>query len=616
MKFIDLIKQNKELIAILFIASILRLYHLDFQSLWLDEIYTMNVASPYQTYSNLIFEVNSREGFPYLYFITLKILFSIFGHTAEVARCFSVVFGILSVIAIYKLGKELLSKESGLFASFLLAINEYNIYISQDARPYTFYTFTIILAFYFLSKLLKENTKKNAVYYGLSVGFLLNVNFFSFINILSHIIIILFYFLMTTKEKKINDIKNYLISVTIATIMVLPNFQMIIKIFSIKSFWVPKPTLESFSLIFKEFLGNSEMTLFIFTPIFIYFLVNLFNEKECQNKKDIINNKLLFSSILIFGWVFIFIIVLMVKSYGEASVVLTRYFTSILPVFFLVLGFGLFLIKNGLTKYILVIVIFTFSITNIFVVKDYYNTPNKSQFREASSFIINNNLTKQPVYTSLKYWFGLYLCNNKIKFNLIEEQNIQTLVDKMINDPSKINSFWYIDAHDREFKLSDSAQKFIDERFYLENNFDGFNAWGKYYRLLTETSNNVDFSKYKEIKIKNGDDFNHNFEFFENKNNIVIAKGWAFFENQDSNKTKIDVILIKQKTGFKMNTAKVTRPDITIYFKSKYNLDNAGFSTKYDLSLLSKGSYQIGLYLKNVQTKKEGLILTNNFINK
>ena len=177
MKHIDILKENKWLILILFVATFLRLYKIDFQSLWMDEIYSMNVSSPNQTLSNLISEVNAREGFPYLYFITLKILFTIFGHTAIIARLFSAFFGVLSVFAVYKFGKSLFTNTVGLVAAVLMAINEYNIYISQDARPYTLYLFATIVSFYFLSTIIKENTRKNAILYGLSVGFLVNINF-------------------------------------------------------------------------------------------------------------------------------------------------------------------------------------------------------------------------------------------------------------------------------------------------------------------------------------------------------------------------------------------------------------------------------------------------------
>ena len=52
----------------LLLATILRLYHLDFQSLWMDELYTMNVSNPKLSWLEFHKQMLKREGFPHLYF--------------------------------------------------------------------------------------------------------------------------------------------------------------------------------------------------------------------------------------------------------------------------------------------------------------------------------------------------------------------------------------------------------------------------------------------------------------------------------------------------------------------------------------------------------------------
>ena len=110
-QFISSIQNNKWLILILFIATILRLYNIDYQSLWMDEIYTLNVASPKHSFSQIISEVNLRESFPYLYFFIMNTMFTLFGDTSVVARIPSVLFGIAAVWMMYKFGKETYSKK-------------------------------------------------------------------------------------------------------------------------------------------------------------------------------------------------------------------------------------------------------------------------------------------------------------------------------------------------------------------------------------------------------------------------------------------------------------------------------------------------------------------------
>ena len=50
---INLIKSNKVIFLFLIIGSFLRLYHLNFQSPWLDEIHTMNESNPNIPFSKL-----------------------------------------------------------------------------------------------------------------------------------------------------------------------------------------------------------------------------------------------------------------------------------------------------------------------------------------------------------------------------------------------------------------------------------------------------------------------------------------------------------------------------------------------------------------------------------
>ncbi len=613
MKYLYLLKQNYLLVLILLFATFLRLYHLDFQSLWMDEIYTMNVANPDQSFGTLIDEVNLREGFPYLYFMVLKILFTIFGHTAIVARLFSAIFGIISIYAIYRLGKSLISENVGLFSALLMAINEYNLYISQDARPYSLYLFATISSFFFLSKTIKDNTLKNAILYGLSLGLLLNANFFSFINIFSQLIIILFYLILTNKNIIKVHLKNYIIAGIISFIMLLPNYQKIINLLAIKSFWVPKPTPDSMSLMFKEFLGNSELTLFVFMPLFLYFLFKLFNEAETPTVFEIKTNKLIFTSILIFGWTFIFVTFLFVRSYGEVSLITNRYFISITPVFFLTIGIGLSLINNKIVKILIIATIIIYALINIIIVKKYYFYPNKAQFREASNFVIKNNTDFEKTYTSQKYWFDYYFKNNPSKIN-IEEVSFENLLLQMQQDPNKIKPFWYIDAFFKTYAPTEAEQKFIDANFYIESSYDGFQAWTRHFTLLTEAPKTIDISKFKDLKTYNGDSFMLNVETFENANNILKVIGWAYFDKQPSEKSEVSVLLIKDGKAQRLISQKVNRPDVTTYFKCDFDASNSGYSVSTDISTLEKGKYQLAIYLLNPETKKEGLVLTDKFI--
>lgn len=612
---INYLKENKYILILLLVATVLRFYHLDFQSIWMDEIYTMNVTNPDTSFATLISEVNLREGFPYLYFILIKTAHIIFDYSPVIARSFSAIMGILSVYYIYKLGKELFGKKAGLLAALLLTFSEHCIYLSQEARPYTFYLLAVILSFYGLVLFIKNPTLKNAIKYGLFAGLLLNTNFFGFVNLFSQALIVLFYLYILPKNDKVPFLKNALIAAVIALVLFIPNYYKLTTLFGIKSSWIPAPTNESFSLLFKEFLGNSEITLFMFTVLFLFFFFKTLKEKDVISYQEILSRKNIFSFTILLPWLLVYILVLFVKSYLDTSLMVSRYFTSIIPVLFLILGTSIQMVPNRIIRFSVALSVVSCMWINMDIVKKYYDIPSKSQFRETSQFVINNNKNNEPVYTSLTYWYNYFLVNETIKTNLIEKSSLETLVNEMTQNPALIKPFWYIDAHNRPFTLSEPAQKFINENFYIENNFDGYDAWGKHFVLLKDAPT-MDISKFNPLKQTNGDVFQFNIESFENKSNSVKAIGWAYFDKQVATKSIIEIAFVKNGKVFRLQTQKVARPDVTTYFKSDFDLSNAGFLSTIDISSFEAGKYQLAIYLLNKDTKKEGLILTDKFIDK
>jgi hypothetical protein len=130
--------------------------------------------------------------------------------------------------------------------------------------------------------------------------------------------------------------------------------------------------------------------------------------------------------------------------------------------------------------------------------------------------------------------------------------------------------------------------------------------------LIKPTSTN------KEIKQINGDLFIFNIENFEFDNDNLKVSGWAYFENQESLKTVINIVLVKEETtsALRLNTQKVNRPDVTKYFNSSYSIDHSGFQSNLDISNLDEGKYKIAIFLQNKETRKEGLIITDKEIEK
>ena len=504
MKFLNIIKQNYWLTAIIAIASLLRLYHLNFQSMWMDEIYTMNISNPKLSFLELHQENLLRDGFPDFYFLLLRFFYFIFGYSEVVARLVSALAGIGGVYVIYLLGKEIFNKNVGLIAAFLLCFNDFHIYYSQEARPYTLFLLTVVLSFYRLSVFIKNINLKNAIWYGLSCGLILNIHLFGLITVFSQALILLGFLVFSEKVNRLTIFKLSAIAGVIALVMFAPNYQMFIKITNVKSFWVAPPTQEGFSLLMKEFFGNSEYLIFIFSFIFVYFIFKIFNNDSKEiNLKSILNSPLNYSFSFLFSWFFTFLIIVLVKTYSGASLFLPRYFMSVVPVFIIVLAIGIHLIKNHLIKIVLLVTILTFSFFNLIVVKKYYKNTNKTQFRETADFIIKNNTQKEVVNTNLAYWFDFFLNTDTVKTNLVNK-SLDAFVTEMIADPSRKVNFWHADGFGNPYKVTAESQRFLDENFIIEKNIDLYDSWTKHFVLKTAANQKAFTESVKNNAVTNG----------------------------------------------------------------------------------------------------------------
>ncbi|WP_366941677.1 OstA-like protein [Flavobacterium sp.] len=121
-------------------------------------------------------------------------------------------------------------------------------------------------------------------------------------------------------------------------------------------------------------------------------------------------------------------------------------------------------------------------------------------------------------------------------------------------------------------------------------------------------------SRIKPNETFKGQGFMSNIETIGNSNNLIKVSGWAYFSDQSPNKTRIIILLLKDGITTRLNVQKIVRTDVTTYFKLSYNVDNCGFDATINSSDLKKGTYQVAIYLKNEETNKEGLLITDKKI--
>jgi tetratricopeptide (TPR) repeat protein len=140
------------------LALFLRLYDLNGKSLWLDEIMSVNRAD--QGFLMMVHDlIHYSHNAPLHDFLIHFWL--IFGKSEFALRLPSVIFGVLSVLALYWLGCALFNRKVALIGSFLLAVNPQQIAYSQETRFYMLFNLLAILSLLSFWNAIKKNAIRN-----------------------------------------------------------------------------------------------------------------------------------------------------------------------------------------------------------------------------------------------------------------------------------------------------------------------------------------------------------------------------------------------------------------------------------------------------------------------
>lgn len=474
------ISDNRFLILILLLGSFLRFYHLDFQSIWVDEIHTLKEADPGLSWEEFHSVIMFREGIPHLYFILVKGFLLIFGKTIWAARMLSAIVGIASIYGMYLLGKQAFNKKAGLASAALLSVNAFHIFHSQDARSYALLLFFTVYAIYFLLKFIKAPGLKSAVWFAVFTGLIGHAHPIGITVICGICLFLLYNIWQSPKSDRLVLLKWSLISGVIAFVIFLPVFLILLKVSDINSFWVPMPTPHVYTDMVYEFLGGSELTWFIMQLLLVFLFVQLFFEKKEVADDKVASNKPLFPIFMLcLCWVLLAFIIPLVRSYLKVPMLLSRYFINLIPALLLLVGVGIALIRNNFLQKIIVGLLIFLSLVDLFVVKNYYNKVVKSEFKEVAEVIIKSD-SDAKIVSSFGWLMDYFFLKDSNSIPTVEI-GLNDYVRGMQQNQVRLESFWYMDGNERDYSLEPELEQFLDTHFILAQNIKKHDAWARQY---------------------------------------------------------------------------------------------------------------------------------------
>lgn len=156
------------LAGLLLLAVALRLHRLG-DELWFDEIVTQirvsrldlaSIATSYESQNQHL-----------LYSLLARVAIVVLGDTPAALRVPAMAFGVLSVWAVWLLGRDLLSRREALLAAALLTVSDLHVWFSQNARGYSALLFATLLSSWLLLRALDGDRRRTWLGYALAATF-------------------------------------------------------------------------------------------------------------------------------------------------------------------------------------------------------------------------------------------------------------------------------------------------------------------------------------------------------------------------------------------------------------------------------------------------------------
>ena len=177
------------LLSLVILAFALRLYQLDYQSLWRDEVDAILFARRELTGIFPLFVVPGHNG-P-LYYTILHFWIRLAGDSEFAARFFSLICGVIAVPLIFKLGEWWIGLRGSRLAALLCATSPYLIWYSQETKMYGLLFLLSMLSTHVYLLALDRNRIYHWLFYLASVVVSMYVHLLAVLIIPFHILLFL-----------------------------------------------------------------------------------------------------------------------------------------------------------------------------------------------------------------------------------------------------------------------------------------------------------------------------------------------------------------------------------------------------------------------------------------
>lgn len=458
------------MLFIVTLGTILRLIFIDKpDGLWNDEYVSWAVASiPFgKKFIDAIF-AQCHMPFYYLY---LKFFIHYFGNSDLTLRLTSVLAGILSIISMYFVGKELKDEKLGILCASITSLSSFLIYFSQEVRLYEILFLFASLSLLFTLKLGRKQNFLNLIFYVISNFLIIFTHTIGFIFVFFNLIFLSFWLGENEKYKK--PIITIWCSLALLTLVNLPLMFKIFTYHPLSQWWGHftfskigflitdyfSPVLTNIVSAPDNFFYNFNLRFVIFALIpsavaVIGIIKALTVEAKRRRGEEAWGNSYASTHPCIhasknspftihhslFTICLAFILILILMAISGQLLFITKYSMEIYPILIMIMAYGLLEIKKG-WRYFL---IFLFCFLNLFyILKDSNSAPkmHRSEGHKIVAELIKNAGLSKNDFILLNYYpqdrFEKYFDFSKYSVFSINKRNFSDYLGVQNKDDFK-----------------------------------------------------------------------------------------------------------------------------------------------------------------------------------
>lgn len=414
--------------AMLF-GAYLRLRNITEESLWLDELFSVAVSQPENSFS-YVFQQTLNDVHPPFFQIVLWVFYKIFGFGEMIGRYLSAAFGIMLIPAIFVLGRQTFDVRVGLYAAWLAAINFYLVVYSQEVRSYELLVLLTTVSFVAFIRAMRTLDRIDVFVYSVVAAMLVSTHYFGFLVVLAQAFLVLIGMLELPWDRK--RLYRFGFAGLFILLCLSPQLSYVSSNLHRKDFWIPAPSDGFFVELFVLYFGNQSLAILAAVLLFV-------GVAKCLR-----GNRATVGLNVLCVWVVVCIAVPYLRSVYAQPVLTMRNLIILLPVVLVLMGFGFGLFNGRWTRIGMGVLILSFSMTPLFT--NFKPVPTEanqlkqiSQIRDVLEELIKEPV-QWPVYSSQFLEFGVYL---RLLGSSLTVRTHEQLVCDLVSDERPAN-FYYL----------------------------------------------------------------------------------------------------------------------------------------------------------------------------